>query len=103
MGEMGDQSHRYNCLYFFTEADCHNKLCDQTPNALPNKQESWVWIFAYGVFFFFNLVPILPFAVVSWFAKLCSVMVLLFGVFYTVFVTLAQTLSWFSDLLMYIG
>lgn len=29
--EMGDHSYRYYCLYFFTDPDSHNKLCDQAP------------------------------------------------------------------------
>lgn len=46
---MGDQS--YNCLYFFTEADCQNKLCDQTPMLyLTNKKAGFEFLLL-GIFF----------------------------------------------------
>lgn len=89
-------------LYFSTEADSHSKLCDQTPMLyLTNKKAGFGFLgMVLGFFFSLVLFPILPFAakkksfVVSWFCCL--------GVFYTKFVMLAQTVAWFSDLLMYI-
>lgn len=75
MGEMGDQSHRYNCLCFFTEADCHNKLCDQTPMLyLTNKKAGFGFLLM--VFFFLQLSSHIAFCcketsfVVSWFCCL---------------------------------
>lgn len=76
---MGGQSYRYNYLYFFAEADSHSKLCDQTPMLyLTNKKVGFGFLVMVIFFFCLVLSSLLSFTAKE---KLCSVMVLLFGVF----------------------
>lgn len=48
---MGDQCYRYNCLYFFTEANSHNKLCDQTPKLCLTIKKAGFGFLVMGGFF----------------------------------------------------
>lgn len=78
--EMGHQSSGYNYLYFFTEADSPNKLCDQIPMLyLTNKKAG----FGFLVRIFFLFLQLSSFSPIAFYCKekTCSVMVWLFGGF----------------------